>query len=84
MSVMGQPSFAAWQGPQASGFGGGNLTVVDKVSPDMIHLVDAYWYQFPPMNPLWHGILGFMIGVLGVISILGKLLICNYLNFNIS
>ncbi|XP_019867731.2 opsin-1 [Aethina tumida] len=72
MSVMGQPSFAAWQGPQASGFGGGNLTVVDKVSPDMIHLVDAYWYQFPPMNPLWHGILGFMIGVLGVISILGN------------
>lgn len=31
-----------------------------------------YRYQFPPMNPLWHGILGFVIGVLGVISVIGN------------
>nr|APY20496.1 long wavelength sensitive opsin [Dryops sp. CRS-2017] len=74
MSVMGDPSFAAWTAQRAvasSGFGG-NITVVDKVPPDMLYLVDAHWYQFPPMNPLWHGILGFMIGVLGFVSIIGN------------
>ncbi|CAH1403579.1 unnamed protein product [Nezara viridula] len=50
----------------------GNRTVVDSVPPEMLHLVDPHWYQFPPMNPLWHGILGFVIGVLGVISIVGN------------
>nr|APY20565.1 long wavelength sensitive opsin 1 [Brassicogethes aeneus] len=72
MSVVGQPSFAAWSGAQSSGFGGNNLSVVDKVTPDMIHLVDPYWYQFPPMNPLWHALLGISIGVLGVISLIGN------------
>ncbi|XP_057668031.1 rhodopsin [Diorhabda carinulata] len=71
MSVMGEPSFAGWAAQRAAGFGG-NMTVVDKVLPDMLHMVDAYWYQFPPMNPLWHGILGFMIGVLGFIAIVGN------------
>ncbi|XP_050501427.1 rhodopsin [Diabrotica virgifera virgifera] len=71
MSVMGEPSYAGWAAQRAAGFGG-NITVVDKVLPDMLHMVDAYWYQFPPMNPLWHGILGFMIGVLGFISITGN------------
>nr|QWV42613.1 long wavelength sensitive opsin 5 [Nitops pallipennis] len=70
MSVMGHPNFGSWNSP--GGFGGGNMTVMDKVPPDMVHLVDAYWYQFPPMNPLWHAILGFTIGVLGVISIIGN------------
>nr|QWV42676.1 long wavelength sensitive opsin 2 [Pempsamacra sp. CRS 2021] len=71
MSVMGEPNYAMWVSQRAAGFGG-NITVVDKVPPDMLHLVDAYWYQFPPLNPLWHGILGFIIGVLGVISISGN------------
>jgi len=29
-------------------------------------------YQFPPLNPLWHAILGFVIGVLGCISVVGN------------
>lgn len=32
-------------------FGGnhaGNMTVVDKVLPEMLHLVDPHWYQFQP------------------------------------
>lgn len=29
-------------------------------------------YQFPPMNPLWHGLLGFTIGILGVVSVIGN------------
>ncbi|CAH1123441.1 unnamed protein product [Ceutorhynchus assimilis] len=71
MSVMGEPSFANWAAQRATGFGG-NLTVVDHVPPEMLHMVDAYWYQYAPLNPLWHGILGFMIAVLGFISIIGN------------
>lgn len=72
MSVMSGPSYAAYSswGGQQSGFG--NQTVVDKVPADMLHLIDAHWYQYPPLNPLWHAILGFMIGVLGVISVTGN------------
>lgn len=65
-SLLLVPHYAAqWQGPS-------NITVVDKVPPNMLHLVDAHWYQFPPLNPLWHGILGFMIAVLGIISWIGN------------
>ncbi|RZB84930.1 rhodopsin 1/6-like [Asbolus verrucosus] len=70
MSVMGDSKFIAWAA-QRGGYGP-NLTVVDKVPSDMLHLVDAHWYQFAPMNPLWHGILGFVIGILGVISVIGN------------
>jgi r-opsin len=62
-------AFAAYQS-----FGGShaNITVVDKVLPEMLHLIDPHWYQFPPMNPLWHSILGFVIFVLGMISMIGN------------
>ncbi|XP_014472268.1 PREDICTED: rhodopsin [Dinoponera quadriceps] len=67
------PSHAAYTWAAQGGGGGfGNQTVVDKVPPEMLHMVDSHWYQFPPMNPLWHGLLGFVIGVLGVISIIGN------------
>lgn len=75
-----QYSALAWGGGNSGGgsFGGighggfGNTTVVDKVLPEMVYLIDPHWYQFPPMNPLWHGILGFIIGVLGFVSITGN------------
>lgn len=59
-----RPRFEYW-GTDAIGGFGSNLTVVDKVPPHMLHLVDHYWHQFPPMNPLWHSILGFVIFMLG-------------------
>ena len=61
-------AFAAYQ----SFAGVGNLTVVDKVPPEMLHMVSAHWHQFPPMNPLWHSILGFTIFVIGMISMIGN------------
>ncbi|KAM0725912.1 rhodopsin [Formica fusca] len=71
MSIVSGPSHAAYTwGAQGGGFG--NQTVVDKVPPEMLHLVDAHWYQFPPMNPLWHALLGFVIGILGMISVIGN------------
>uniref|UniRef100_A0A6B2EK04 Putative rhodopsin receptor 1 n=1 Tax=Phlebotomus kandelakii TaxID=1109342 RepID=A0A6B2EK04_9DIPT len=73
MAAFAEPHFSAWQsGSGASGGGFGNITVVDRVPPDMLHMVDAHWYQFPPMNPLWHAILGFTIGVLGLVSCIGN------------
>lgn len=64
MASFVKPQFQAWGTDPMRGFGS-NLTVVDKVPPHMMHLVDPYWYQFPPMNPLWHSILGFTIFMLG-------------------
>uniref|UniRef100_A0A182NQW7 G-protein coupled receptors family 1 profile domain-containing protein n=3 Tax=leucosphyrus subgroup TaxID=44539 RepID=A0A182NQW7_9DIPT len=52
--------------------GSGNMTVVDKVPPEMLHMVHPHWNQFPPMNPLWHSILGFAIFMLGMISMTGN------------
>ena len=50
----------------------GNYTVVDTAREDMLHLVDPHWYQYPPMNPLWYGLLGFVIFVLGCLSVFGN------------
>lgn len=43
----------------------------------MMHLIDHHWYQFPPLNPLWHSILGFVVFVLGIISISGNFIVIN-------
>ncbi|CAG9575822.1 unnamed protein product [Danaus chrysippus] len=66
----GATALQAWGGQMAAF--GSNETVVDKVLPDMLHLIDPHWYQFPPMNPMWHGLLGFVMGVLSFISVTGN------------
>nr|CAD7429407.1 unnamed protein product [Timema monikensis] len=66
MSLISEPSFSAYSWASQGGFG--NQTVVDRVPPEMLYLVDAHWYQFPPINPLWHGLLGFVIGMISVIG----------------
>lgn len=69
--AFGGPHYAA-QSWQLQGSGYGNISVVDKVLPEMLPLVDAHWYQFPPMNPLWHSILLFVMIILGAVSVLGN------------
>lgn len=49
-----------------------NLSVVDKVPPDMIHLIDTYWYQFPPLDPMWHMVLGLVMIILGLMGWCGN------------
>ena len=66
MAAFAEPHFSAWQQS------GANQTVIDKVMPDMLHMVDPHWMQFPPMNPLWHSLLGFTIFVLGLVSMAGN------------
>merc|ERR1719187_620044 len=53
----------------------GNYTVVDAAPKDLLHLVDPHWYQFPPMNPLWYGILGFVMFVIGSMAFFGNLIV---------
>nr|ALH22335.1 LW-sensitive opsin [Photinus marginellus]APY20647.1 long wavelength sensitive opsin [Photinus marginellus] len=74
MSVLGEPSYAAWasQAGVMSGRQGGNLSVGDMALPDMVHMIDPHWYQYPPLNPLWHSMLGFAIVVLGCTSVTGN------------
>jgi len=50
----------------------GNYTVVDAAPRDLLPLVDPHWYQFPPMNPLWYGMLGFVMFVIGCLATLGN------------
>ncbi|KFM77102.1 Ocellar opsin, partial [Stegodyphus mimosarum] len=49
-----------------------NATVVDSVPSDILHMVHEHWYQFAPLNPLWHSLLGLAIIVLGIISVIGN------------
>lgn len=70
MAAFAEPHYDAlssWQGHSS-----GNISVVDSVPPDMLHLVDAHWYQFAPMNPLWHSILGFVMVILCTVSVSGN------------
>lgn len=74
-----EPHFSAYQQQQSwpgqiSGPVGvfGNMTVVDRVTPDMMHLIDPHWYQFAPINPLWHSILGFVLSMLTIVSVFGN------------
>jgi len=50
----------------------GNMTVVDKVPVDMLDLIDPHWYQFAPLNPLWHSLLGFAMFIFGMVSLAGN------------
>lgn len=48
MSIISGPSYSAYTwgqsgGSYATGGGFGNQTVVDKVLPEMFHMVDAHW-----------------------------------------
>lgn len=53
-----------------------NITVYDKATPDMLYLIDVHWKQFPPMNPLWHSILAFVLFLLAVVACAGNLVVC--------
>lgn len=59
------------------GFQPGNLTIVDNVLPDMLPLVDAHWYQFPPLNPLWHNIIALAIFLIGTVAMIGNYFVLN-------
>ncbi|KAG5668273.1 hypothetical protein PVAND_016220 [Polypedilum vanderplanki] len=61
-----------YQLPAMGGSFGNNMTVYDMVRPEIRHMVSTHWTQFPPMNPLWHSIIGFTIFILGILCMIGN------------
>jgi r-opsin len=66
---------AAFAAYQSGGFNVGNLTVLDMAPPEIRHMINPHWGQFPPMNPLWHSILGFVMFVFGMVSMIGNYIV---------
>ncbi len=48
------------------------MSIVDTVPDDMLELIHPHWKQFPPVNPMWHYLLGLIYIVLGITSVVGK------------
>lgn len=53
----------------------GNYTVVDTATKEILHLIDPHWYQYPPMNPMWYGLLGFVMFFIGILSVIGNAIV---------
>lgn len=49
-----------------------NMSVFERVPPEMQHLIDPHWNQFPPMHTYWNYALGVVMIVLGIISWCGN------------
>ena len=49
-----------------------NASVVDLVPRDMLFMVPEHWYRYPPINPLWHSLLGLVMVLLGIVSMIGN------------
>ncbi|CAG0886580.1 unnamed protein product [Cyprideis torosa] len=62
-----RPKFFPGQGGSS-----GNASVVDSLPPEMLHMVDPFWFQFPPLNPQINAVLGMVISVMGIIAVLGN------------
>ncbi|KAL9892370.1 opsin Rh2 [Glossina fuscipes] len=50
----------------------GNGSVLDKVTPDMAHIVNTYWGRFPPMDTKMNQMLGVFTFVIMIISLCGN------------
>ncbi|MCL4135121.1 UNVERIFIED_CONTAM: hypothetical protein GTU68_029521 [Idotea baltica] len=51
----------------------GNVTVVDNVFEEMLPYVNHHWYSFPPMNPLWYGLVSFFVGFCTIFALVGNI-----------
>ena len=55
--------------------------LVDLVSQDMKAYIHPHWNMFPPINPMWHTLLGVVYTFLGIISLIGKSFIITLFQF---
>ncbi|XP_068226608.1 rhodopsin-like [Palaemon carinicauda] len=53
----------------------GNFTVVDMAPKEILHMIDPHWYQYPPLNPLWYGLVMLWVGVMGCLAIAGNFVV---------
>jgi len=57
----------------SDGFGyPAGVTIVDVVPDNIKHLIHPHWGQFPPVNPMWHSLLGVIYILLGFASFFGN------------
>lgn len=49
------------------------VSIVDMVPEDMLDMIHPHWKKFPPVNPMWHYLLGLIYIFLGITSICGTL-----------
>nr|ADQ01810.1 opsin protein [Leptuca pugilator] len=67
-------------GPQMAFYGSGSVSfgypegvsIVDFVRPEIKPYVHQHWYNYPPVNPMWHYLLGVIYLFLGTVSIIGN------------
>jgi len=56
-----------------SGFGyPSGVTVADLAPAHMKHMIHPHWNNYPPVNPMWHYLLGVIYVFLGIASFLGN------------
>ncbi|XP_037945604.1 opsin Rh2-like [Teleopsis dalmanni] len=53
----------------------GNGSVLDRVTPDMIHLVNQYWSRYPPLESKMSQILGVFTVAITLMSICGNFMV---------
>ncbi|KAG4069754.1 hypothetical protein HA402_003195, partial [Bradysia odoriphaga] len=49
-----------------------NVSIIDRVPPDMVHLIDPHWYQYAPLPTIWNFSLGTVMIFLGIIAWCGN------------
>ncbi|XP_037945297.1 opsin Rh6-like [Teleopsis dalmanni] len=52
-----------------------NKSLADFVPSEIYHMIDPYWYSWPPMEPMWFGVIGFFVSILGVMSLSGNFIV---------
>ncbi|CAL4124286.1 unnamed protein product [Meganyctiphanes norvegica] len=48
------------------------ITLVDFASPHMKPYIDPHWAEYPPVNPMWHYVLGIIYVILLIFAITGN------------
>ncbi|XP_067615524.1 opsin Rh6-like [Eurosta solidaginis] len=54
---------------------GRNISLADSVPADIYHMVDPYWYKWPPMEEVWFHIISVIMTVMGVMSLTGNFVV---------
>lgn len=70
-ALLGQPQQAGFQYLRD----GRNISLAESVPADIYHMVDPYWYKWQPMEQIWFHIIGFIITILGVMSLSGNFIV---------